>query len=74
MILQGNNIILSEPGQAIKDVSIYSLSGQLVQKTTGIFSSAYTLKPVKSGIYVVSVTLSNNEVVNLKYYETAKLH
>jgi hypothetical protein len=40
----------------------------LVQKESGIFSSEFTLKPHKNGIYVISVTLSNNEVVNLKYY------
>jgi hypothetical protein len=75
VVLQGNSILIAEPGQAIKDVSIYSLSGQLVQKETEILSSNYTLKPVKHGIYVVSVTLSNGEVVNLKYYlKTAKLH
>lgn len=75
VILQNNSILIAEPGQAIKDVSIYNLSGQLVQKETEIFSSNYTLKPVKPGIYVVSVTLSNGEVVNLKYYyKTAELH
>lgn len=73
--LQGNSILIAEPGQTIKDVSIYSLAGQLVHKKSGIFSSEYTLKPMKPGIYVVSVTLSNSEAVNLKYYsETAKLH
>ncbi len=72
VFLQNNSVLTLEQGQAIKDVSIYSLSGQLVQKKSGIFSSTYTLKPVKPGIYVVSVTLSNSEVVNLKYYsETA---
>jgi hypothetical protein len=67
IILQNNSVLISEPGQTIKDVTIYSLAGQLVQKESGIFSSAYTLKPVKPGIYVVSVSLSNSEVVNLKY-------
>ncbi len=75
VLLQNNNILIAEPGQTIKDVSIYSLAGQLVHKKSGIFSSEYTLKPMKPGIYVVSVTLSNSEVVNLKYYyEAAKLH
>jgi hypothetical protein len=68
VILQSNSILMAEPGLAIKDVVIYDLSGRLVQKESGIFSSEYKLKPVKPGIYVVSVTLSNNEVVNLKYY------
>jgi hypothetical protein len=73
--LQGNSILIAKPGQTIKDVSIYSLSGQLVHKKSGIFSSEYTLKPMKPGIYVVSVSLSNGEVVNLKhYYKTANLH
>lgn len=75
VLLQNNNILIAEPGQTIKDVSIYSLPGQLVHKKSGIFSSEYTLKPMKPGIYVVSVSLSNGEVVNLKYYyEAAKLH
>lgn len=74
VFLQSNSILIAEPGQAIKDVSIYSLSGQLVQKKSGIFSSAYTLKPVKPGIYVVSVSLSNSEVVNLKYYSETTKH
>ncbi len=68
VFLQNNSILIAEPGRTIKDVSIYNLSGQLVQKKSGIFSSEYTLKPVKPGIYVVSVTLSNSEVENLKFY------
>jgi hypothetical protein len=75
VFLQNNNILIAEPGQTIKDVSIYSLAGQLLHNKSGIFSSEYTLKPMKPGIYVVSVSLSNGEVVNLKhYYKTANLH
>lgn len=74
VLLQSNSVLTSEPGQAIKDVSIYNLAGQLVQKKSGIFSSEYTLKPLKLGIYVVSVSLSNNEVVNLKYYSETTDH
>lgn len=67
VILQ-NNILISGSGQTIKDVSVYNMSGQLMQKINEIFSSEYKLKPEKSGIYLVSVTLSNNEVVNLKSF------
>ena len=68
VFLQNNSILMAEPGRTIKDVSIYNLSGQLAQKKSGIFSSEYTLKPAKPGIYVVSVTLSNSEVEILKFY------
>ncbi|GAB1450633.1 hypothetical protein MASR2M47_06890 [Draconibacterium sp.] len=74
VLLKSNGILISMPGLAIQDVSVYSLSGQLVHKKSGIFSTEFTLKPQKPGIYVVSVTLSDNEVVNLNYYETAELH
>lgn len=72
VLLQNNSILIAEPGQSIKDVSIYSLSGQLVQKKSGIFSSNYVLKQNKPGIYIVSVKLTSNEVVNLKYMNTTK--
>ena len=73
--IHNNKILLIDESKEIKEVSIYNMSGQLVEKKSGIFSSEYTLNPVKPGIYLVSVTLSNNEVVNLKfYYKTAKLH
>ena len=69
VFLQSNNILISGPGLAIQDISVYSMSGQLVQRTSGIFSSEYQIKIGTTGVYLVSVTLSNNEVVNLKYYE-----
>jgi len=73
--IYNNQILLVDESKEINEVSVYNMSGQLVQKKSGIFSSAYTLKPVKPGIYVVSVTLSNGEEVNLKYYyETTELH
>jgi len=72
VFLQNNSILTSQPGQAIKDVSVYSLSGQLVKKETGIFSSNYVLMQNKPGIYIVSVKLTSNEVVNLKYVNTTK--
>jgi hypothetical protein len=72
VFLQSNSILIAEPGQSIKDVSVYNLSGQLMKKDTGIFSSNYVLKQNKPGIYIVSVKLTSNEVVNLKYVNTTK--
>lgn len=73
--MYNNQILLVDESKKINEVSVYNMSGQLVQKKSGIFSSAYTLKPLKPGIYVVSVTLSDGEVVNLKYYyKTTELH
>jgi hypothetical protein len=67
VILQSNGVLTTEPGQAIKDISIYNLAGQLVQKRAGIFSSEYRLNALNPGMYLISVVLQNNEQVSLKY-------
>lgn len=53
VFLQSNRILVAESHQIIKDVSIYNMSGQLVQEKSGIFSSNYTLKLNDPGIYLV---------------------
>lgn len=67
VIIKNNRLLIPDPDQTIKHVSIYNLSGQLALKETAVNTSFYDLKIAEPGLYLVSVTLYSGEKVNLKY-------
>ena len=60
-----NNQIIVESNDDLKKVSIYSVSGNLIDNQE-IKQSSYESKPLQIGVYVVQVTNQNGKIVNKK--------
>jgi hypothetical protein len=67
VIINNNKISVIEQAVVIKDVAIYNMSGMLVQKKKNLLSSGFEMRLPNSGMYIVSLVLSNNETVKMKY-------
>ena len=64
-IFTKNNQIIVKSRNNIKTISIYTISGALIQNID-INTSNFESKPLESGIYVTQVTLSNGQIINKK--------
>jgi hypothetical protein len=65
--INNNKISVSDQSFTLKDLAIYNMSGVLVQKKKNLFNSSFEMKLPYSGMYIVSMVLSNNETVKMKY-------
>ena len=68
VILSGNIVSTIDQNVFIREVAIYNGAfGRLVQRETGLSASTYDIHLEKPGMYLVSMVLSNNEKITLKY-------
>jgi hypothetical protein len=67
VIINNTKISVIDHDLVIKDLTIYSMSGALFQKKKNLLTSAFEMNLPRSGMYIVSLVLSNNETVKMKY-------
>jgi hypothetical protein len=67
VIINNDKISVTDQSFVIKDLAIYNMSGVLVQIKKNLLSSGFEMKLPNTGMYIVSLVLSNNENIKMKY-------